>query len=73
MRNPSGDNAFKIELARRIVSARSDARRGGNAGAYSGASRLPLLHPFPERSSMPEIASPKLRPICGTARISVSR
>ena len=39
---PSGDNRFKIELARRIVVRALDARRGGNAGAHARPSRLPL-------------------------------
>ena len=39
---PSGDNAFKIELARRIVGARARARRGGNARAHAGAAGLSL-------------------------------
>ena len=47
---PSGDNAFKIELARRIVTRALDAGRGGNARAHAGASGLPLRPPFPEFS-----------------------
>ncbi len=61
---PSGDNAFKIELARRIVVARADARRGGDAGAHAGLPASPFssvtgAHQMPEIN--PVQASPHLR------------
>ena len=39
---PSGDNAFKIELAKRVVDARPPARGGRNARAHAGAARVRL-------------------------------
>ena len=43
---PSGDNAFKIVLARGIVDAGADAGGGGNSRAHAGASGLSLRPPF---------------------------
>ena len=40
---PSGDNAFKIELAQRVIVRALTLAAAGNAGAHAGAARLSLL------------------------------
>jgi xanthine dehydrogenase YagS FAD-binding subunit len=51
---PSGDNAFKIELARRVDRARAEPRRRRDARAHAGAAGLSLRIDF---RSMPCLRS----------------
>ena len=70
---PSGDNAFKIELARRVVVRAFSARRGRHARAFAGAARFTLCRRF--RSCCPCLRSRsrKRPPTSDTARTSDSR
>ena len=69
---PSGDNAFKIELARGIVTRALTLAAAGTPSACRRF-RPPPSPSLPEFSMMSEIASPNLRHTCGMARISASR
>ena len=70
---PAGDNAFKIELARRIITRALCARCSGHAGATAGAARITFCRRSWSGRPCLISHSTKHRPMFGTVRISASR
>ena len=71
---PSGDNAFKIELAQRILVRALTLAAAGTPERDCRPSRLPFFFRCPERCMTPEISLTHiLSPMPGMARISASR